>query len=947
MKKNFLLALLVGSISALAVEIKPDWQIVLTDQADASVRYSGKVLSEQLGKSFGKATQVIAEKNWDGKAPAIFLGWSSNKKNLQAPSDRKWSNEEWNIREVTPQLVQISGSSQRGVFYGTLEFLERFAGYRAYAVDLEYIDSKKSLTLPEKLNLTGKPFFPFRSGSFGVYSNNPFWSHNRTYILPQADFGWYTITGLPRGVHTFYFYSKDFDRDEYFSLNENGVRQKAVGPHGPGQICMSNPGARQAVLKKLLAVIAEERAEIDKTRPGTGYPEIYSLSVNDTPAYCHCSGCKALYKKYGAISGAQLEFLNAIAEELVKVYPDVYILGEAYEHFAEPPKNIKAHNNVIIRIAQLGKEFSLVGNRDCLLPLTHPANKRAFEQIQNWLPIASKLAVWEYGKIYVEALSLPHTTVRAHASNLKYFAKNGVISAYLEAEFTEGGHIAMINFLDLEHYVNMRMQIDPEQDVELLIEDFMHKYYGPAAKHMSLLLSYLEKRMAEDPMGISGASFKNRKYLDKALIMTAHKFLTDAENAVKNNPVYLARVRQERLPFDSLIINQTDLKLLKDQGGPLNRAMIVKRWKAAADAAVMKYCFDKYYRPGNTRSALLKKNQTRYEEYLTPIKLPEFLKNVPITVDCTTRDFNTQGVRFTVVADADAAGGSAAKYDKDHKQPFELGLYDNKTRKTISRQVFSLPPQDEKYHWCKFSNVLITSTLRMWGHYTWSLSPIFLQRFYDPRNPLQRYDIYISYKLEGPAYVKNSTKANACYMDRIIITPANAKIKIPQSNAQVIEPPEFLRHKLAIADYTVANFKSQHKLCKVVADKDAVTGKAVCYDGKNHEKPFELGVYDNKIRKTLQRLTISDPPQDEKYHWYKLSNIKLGPKVRMWGHSHWYLTPIMLSEAYDAKAPNRICDIYISSKLQGPAYVKNSTKTNACFIDRIIITPADPTVKVK
>ena len=96
-----------------------------------------------------------------------------------------------------------------------------------------------------------------------------------------------------------------------------------------------------------------------------------------------------------------------------------------------------------------------------------------------------------------------------------------------------------------------------------------------------------------------------------------------------------------------------------------------------------------------------------------------------------------------------------------------------------------------------------------------------------------------------------------------------------------------------------------------------------------------------------QQFLRVDSLQRGSFGKFLLSNIKLGPKVRMWGHSHWYLTPIMLSEAYDAKAPNRICDIYISGKLQGPAYVKNSTKPNACFIDRIIITPADPTVKVK
>ena len=946
MKFRFAFVFLPVIFAAGAAEIDPSWRIVLGDHPDPSIQYAGKVLSTQLGRALGKEPQVIGEKEYDGSAPALFLGWSAGNPALRRDAARQWADEEWIIREAGPKLIQIAGSPIRGPFYGTLDFLERFAGYRAYAVDLEFIDRKETVHLPDGLTLTGKPHFPFRTNSFGVYSANPFWVHNRAAVHPEAESGWYTLTGSPHGVHTFHFYSKDFDHDEYYSLSERGARQKAVGAHGPGQICMSSAGARQAVLKKLLEVIRKDREEIDRTRPGTGYPKIYSLSVNDTPAYCHCGGCQALYQKYGAISGAQLEFLNAVAEEAVKVYPDIFIMGEAYEFLTDPPKNITAHDRVMIRIAQLGKEFAQVGNRDCLLPLTHPANEVPARQIRGWTNVAKNLAIWDYGRIYVEPVSLPYTTVRAHAADLRYYAEIGVKYAYLEGEFHEGGRVALQNFLDLEHYVHLRMLLDPMQDVEALIADFMRKYYGAAAPFMEELLACLEKRMAEDPEGFSGKSYQQRKYLDKALVLEADRLLTAAEAAVKDDPARLARVRQERLPFDSLLLNKRDLKLLNDQGGPFDRATAANRWKTAADAVVMKYCFEKYYRPQLTRGALLQSNQECFNDYLNPVELPDFLKDAAVTADCLARDFVSQSNRFKITADPDAARGRAACYTGgQHDQPFELGLYEQQRKKTVERKVIFLPPQDEKYHWCKFSNILLTPHLRMWGHYSWGLTPVLLSRFYDPRNPEQRYDLYFSFKLEGPAYVKGSRKPNGCWIDRIILTQADDRIQPPRDNtARTVEPPDFLRNVLHIGDFTVANFEPQSPTCRIADDGAAVLGKALSYTGGKHDRPFELGVYDNQARKTVRRLTVSEPPQDEGYHWYKIGNIKLGPKTRMWGHYTWGLTPIRLERVFNPNEPNRVCDIYVSCKVQGPAYVKDSKLPDGCFIDRIIITPADPAV---
>ena len=84
-------------------------------------------------------------------------------------------------------------------------------------------------------------------------------------------------------------------------------------------------------------------------------------------------------------------------------------------------------------------------------------------------------------------------------------------------------------------------------------------------------------------------------------------------------------------------------------------------------------------------------------------------------------------------------------------------------------------------------------------------------------------------------------------------------------------------------------------------------------------------------------LEWSEIPQDEKYHWYSMSNILLAPKCRFWAHWSWGMTPIDLSECYDGTLPGRRVDIYFSMKFVGPVYVKGSTKPNSISVDRVIV----------
>ena len=85
-----------------------------------------------------------------------------------------------------------------------------------------------------------------------------------------------------------------------------------------------------------------------------------------------------------------IDFINAIAEDIEKDYPDILIQTFAYNLTEKPPKTLKPRRNVIVRWCDVYDSCDLVR------PLSHPCNSKNYEEILGWGKIASHLAVWDY-----------------------------------------------------------------------------------------------------------------------------------------------------------------------------------------------------------------------------------------------------------------------------------------------------------------------------------------------------------------------------------------------------------------------------------------------------------------------------------------------------------------------------------------------------------------------
>ena len=92
-----------------------------------------------------------------GNRKLILIGKSSRFANFPTVA------EDGIILRSDSRNIYISGGSRKGVLYSVYDFMEKYLGYRYYALDEVVYSSKNALPLPANLNYTYSPPFDFRS----------------------------------------------------------------------------------------------------------------------------------------------------------------------------------------------------------------------------------------------------------------------------------------------------------------------------------------------------------------------------------------------------------------------------------------------------------------------------------------------------------------------------------------------------------------------------------------------------------------------------------------------------------------------------------------------------------------------------------------------------------------------------------------------------------------
>ncbi|HOJ10757.1 MAG TPA: DUF4838 domain-containing protein [Clostridiales bacterium] len=509
-------------------------KIVISENASISVRHAARELQHFLRQMTG-VTMPIKTDNMGVTGSEIYVGYSKRTEQAGIFPHAELGGEGYVIKHVNGNLI-IAGNDPRGTLYGVYSFLEEYCGCRWYTSDFSYIPQCKNIELDDNLDITYSPVFEYREtfyydsfdGDFAVRNHL-----NGMHMRLKDEHGDKIKYAKGYFVHTFSrlvppekYYD---DHPEYFALR-NGVRERENA-----QLCLTNPDVLKISIEKTL----------DELRKNPDV-NIISISQNDGTQPCTCPQCQAVVEEEGSEAGPILRYVNKIAEEVEKEFPNVAIDTLAYDYSRNPLKITKPRSNVIIRLCSFECCFSHPLD-DCrqTADLKKRSKKKSDDfagDVEKWSKISNKLYIWDYVTNF-EFYQLFHPNLHILAPNIRFFARNNVKGVFEQGNGQgEYGEMA-----ELRTWLLAKLLWDPDFDVEKGMNEFLAAWFGPAAGAMREYINLMKEALLESGYHISLYDAPKAPHITVELLSKADEIFDRAEKLTSQMPIENRRVRKERV----------------------------------------------------------------------------------------------------------------------------------------------------------------------------------------------------------------------------------------------------------------------------------------------------------------------------------------------------------------------------------------------------------------
>ncbi|MFH1477727.1 MAG: DUF4838 domain-containing protein [Verrucomicrobiota bacterium] len=774
------LCVLLSDLVSAAIIVdngKTDYVIVLCSKPIPAEQTAAKELQAYLAKSTGVVIPIVDESSLESSKAAIMIGPTAfaqeNGVEPQGP-------EEWTIKTIRNRLV-LTGGRPRGTLYSVYHFLEDHVGVRWWTIWEESVPQIKNLSI-KSIDRSGKPGFAYREiYDAGIPGPKLFYARNRVNGMFSSipwEYGGTVEYGPPYHVHTFEMYfppGKYFaTHPEYYSLS-NGKRIDK------GQLCLTNKDLLREWIVKMKDYIRTSYAAADAA--GTPRPIMFSISQNDWAGSCECDNCKSVWEKEGH-AGLELTFVNAVAEEVGKEFPDVLIDTLAYSFYLTPPKTIKPRDNVCVRVCD--------DPGDIMHGIGHPNNKLGLQNLEGWAKITKHLRVWDYHIIY--SPNLPTPSQFNTAADMRLYKHLGVEGVLNEIE-----GMLTTDMWDMKVWMLAKTMEDPDANSDKLIREFTDGYYGPAGRFIRKYLGVIKKALDARPVYITFiGNVANYTFLDKRTILVADAMFDKAEAAVADNPILLDRVRFARTSLDRAICLRFRNLYQENNEDPAASPLKISPKVSSNRAAQILRKIAKqrlqdkpeHVNPWNTPEGALAEAKMLEDISNTMVvaPLPEQFKGYArgSVADFPCDMFRIAGTTISNVTDTDSVygvtskltladisteniiGANRAGYIISDSQPMQMGHYNPKNRK------FSPPcnirPGDIKpgYNLYKCGPFRMDPSEYFYLFWSWWIQMDLEGIRTD--DPNQEYEVYASIKFEGPSFPAGGSlsKPDAICVDRII-----------------------------------------------------------------------------------------------------------------------------------------------------------------------------------
>ncbi len=225
------------------------------------------------------------------------------------------------------------------------------------------------------------------------------------------------------------------------------------------QPCYSHPETTRIAVENILNHL--------RNNPQT---KCIGLGINDNGGFCECAECTRIiagstrvssaFGNYKNQSEVYYRWVNRVAEQVTKEFPNVYFGLLAYRETLNPP-SFKLHPQVVP-----------VLTLDLFACSDPTVKKRHMDTIRKWSECASVLGVWDYCWGY--RYWIPRVYFRLHAEMLRFMYQHKVRAYFGENEF--------VTAIDgPKMYLVSRLLQDAGRNWHQELEDWYIRAVGPAA----------------------------------------------------------------------------------------------------------------------------------------------------------------------------------------------------------------------------------------------------------------------------------------------------------------------------------------------------------------------------------------------------------------------------------------------------------------------------------
>ncbi|MGQ9576345.1 MAG: DUF4838 domain-containing protein [Thermoguttaceae bacterium] len=365
--------------------------------------------------------------------------------------------------------LDIWSYDHRGSLNAVYAFL-RSLGVRWYMPGAlgEILPKSRHVALPQ-VNRTVRPAFEVRSLSRPLISSSSLddalWylrlGANEQYGILHHGQRYLTEHPKQRAAHP-----------EYYALMPNGKRDTQSET---ANACLSSPGFFEEMVAYARLMFDHYDVPIVSVMPHDGF------------THCQCDACRGqatLDREHSGIASDYVwNFVVRVANELSKTHPDKKVLCGAYSTYRLPPLSIdKLPDNVLVQIT----------NGRPIRELDDKTHERAAELRRQWQaktnnPLSVTLNYTpftdrgEYRPQY-----WPHVIARGLRDIKGHVWRE---DAWLSSDRGGLHHPGMSH---LNPYIMSQLWWDPDQDVDLLLDEYYGLFYGPAAKEMQEFIEFCE-----------------------------------------------------------------------------------------------------------------------------------------------------------------------------------------------------------------------------------------------------------------------------------------------------------------------------------------------------------------------------------------------------------------------------------------------------------------------